>query len=233
MNTSGRLLLAAAAAASSAAVSSAFRLNHHHHHHHNTIRRVLVRDYCDRRHAASSSSFATISATARRLRLASSPSSSIDEVVETSSATSPGGGDEEYDYDLIVIGGGSGGVRASRIAAGYGARVALLESRLTHGIRPEYSAIGGTCVNVGEFLFFLCPHPCRRARSRPFWTSSFEVWKRRRGERERVFLPMNEKRRGLIVWSPSLLPLSDRFLHAIIAKRRNEKRCVKRKKNEQ
>ncbi|KAL3771134.1 hypothetical protein ACHAWO_013501 [Cyclotella atomus] len=56
---------------------------------------------------------------------------------------------EEYDYDLLVIGGGSGGVRASRIASGYGAKVALLESRLGHGIKPEYSAIGGTCVNVG------------------------------------------------------------------------------------
>jgi hypothetical protein len=57
---------------------------------------------------------------------------------------------KEYDYDFLVIGGGSGGVRASRIASGYGAKVALLESRLTHGIEPEYSAIGGTCVNVGE-----------------------------------------------------------------------------------
>eukprot|EP00956_Cyclotella_meneghiniana_P021280 scaffold38562_cov64-Cyclotella_meneghiniana.AAC.7 len=55
----------------------------------------------------------------------------------------------DYDYDLLVIGGGSGGVRASRIASGYGAKVALLESRLGHGVKPEYSAIGGTCVNVG------------------------------------------------------------------------------------
>ena len=62
------------------------------------------------------------------------------------------GGDGEYDYDLLVIGGGSGGVRASRISSGYGAKVALLESRLTHGISPEYSAIGGTCVNVGEYV---------------------------------------------------------------------------------
>ncbi len=44
-----------------------------------------------------------------------------------------------YDFDLFVIGGGSGGVRCARIAAGYGARVAVAES--THW--------GGTCVNVG------------------------------------------------------------------------------------
>lgn len=44
-----------------------------------------------------------------------------------------------YDFDLFVIGAGSGGVRASRFAAGYGARVAVAESRY----------LGGTCVNVG------------------------------------------------------------------------------------
>jgi len=43
------------------------------------------------------------------------------------------------DYDFIVIGGGSGGVRAARIAAQAGAKVALIEG----------SALGGTCVNVG------------------------------------------------------------------------------------
>jgi glutathione reductase (NADPH) len=42
-------------------------------------------------------------------------------------------------YDLIVIGGGSGGVRAARMAAGYGARVAIVE---------EYR-YGGTCVIRG------------------------------------------------------------------------------------
>lgn len=35
--------------------------------------------------------------------------------------------DLNYDYDYFVIGGGSGGVRSSRIAAQYGARVALAE----------------------------------------------------------------------------------------------------------
>ena len=44
-----------------------------------------------------------------------------------------------YDFDLIVIGAGSGGVRAGRVAAGHGARVAVIE-----GDRP-----GGTCVIRG------------------------------------------------------------------------------------
>lgn len=44
-----------------------------------------------------------------------------------------------YDYDLVVIGAGSGGVRAARMAATKGARVAIIESRY----------LGGTCVNVG------------------------------------------------------------------------------------
>ena len=45
----------------------------------------------------------------------------------------------EYDYDLFVIGAGSGGVRASRVAAGHGAKVAVAE---------EFR-IGGTCVIRG------------------------------------------------------------------------------------
>ena len=44
-----------------------------------------------------------------------------------------------YDYDLFTIGAGSGGVRASRMSAAYGARVAVAEERY----------LGGTCVNVG------------------------------------------------------------------------------------
>ena len=45
----------------------------------------------------------------------------------------------EFDYDLFVIGAGSGGVRAGRMAAGMGVRVAVAEDRY----------LGGTCVNVG------------------------------------------------------------------------------------
>lgn len=44
-----------------------------------------------------------------------------------------------YDYDLFVIGAGSGGVHASRMSATYGAKVAVAEERY----------LGGTCVNVG------------------------------------------------------------------------------------
>ena len=44
-----------------------------------------------------------------------------------------------YDFDLLVIGAGSGGVRAARMAAQMGVRVAVIEARY----------LGGTCVNVG------------------------------------------------------------------------------------
>lgn len=44
-----------------------------------------------------------------------------------------------HDFDLFVIGGGSGGVRASRVAASLGAKVAM----------AERDRLGGTCVNVG------------------------------------------------------------------------------------
>jgi len=45
----------------------------------------------------------------------------------------------KYDYDLIIIGAGSGGVRSARIAASYGQKVAIFES----------SEVGGTCVIRG------------------------------------------------------------------------------------
>lgn len=45
----------------------------------------------------------------------------------------------EFDYNLFVIGGGSGGVRAARMAAAQGVRVALAEEK----------QLGGTCVNLG------------------------------------------------------------------------------------
>lgn len=56
-----------------------------------------------------------------------------------------------FDFDLFVIGAGSGGVRAARMAAGFGARVAIAEERY----------LGGTCVNVGcipKKLFVYASH---------------------------------------------------------------------------
>jgi glutathione reductase (NADPH) len=64
----------------------------------------------------------------------------------------------KFDYDLFTIGGGSGGVRASRVSAGYGARVAIAES----------GRFGGTCVNVGcipKKLFSYAAH----------WREDFEI----------------------------------------------------------
>ncbi len=57
----------------------------------------------------------------------------------------------EYDFDLFVIGVGSGGVRAARMSANYGARVATAEEKY----------MGGTCVNVGcvpKKLFVYASH---------------------------------------------------------------------------
>ncbi|MCY3750557.1 MAG: glutathione-disulfide reductase [Gammaproteobacteria bacterium] len=57
----------------------------------------------------------------------------------------------EYDYDLFVIGAGSGGVRAARMSGGFGAKVAIAEDRY----------LGGTCVNVGcipKKLFVYAAH---------------------------------------------------------------------------
>jgi glutathione reductase (NADPH) len=56
-----------------------------------------------------------------------------------------------YDYDLFVIGAGSGGVRAARMSSTYGARVGIAEDRY----------LGGTCVNVGcvpKKLFVYASH---------------------------------------------------------------------------
>ena len=45
----------------------------------------------------------------------------------------------EFDYDLFVIGAGSGGVRAARVSAAFGAKVAIAEEH----------KVGGTCVIRG------------------------------------------------------------------------------------
>lgn len=56
--------------------------------------------------------------------------------------------DHSYDYDLLILGGGSGGLAASKEAARLGAKVAVLDY-----VKPSPAGskwgLGGTCVNVG------------------------------------------------------------------------------------
>jgi len=56
---------------------------------------------------------------------------------------------EEYDYDIFTIGAGSGGVRGSRIAASYGAKVAVCELPFDFISSETRGGVGGTCVLRG------------------------------------------------------------------------------------
>ena len=60
------------------------------------------------------------------------------------------GGDKshDYDYDIIVIGGGSGGLAASKEAAKHGLKVAVYDFVKPTPIGTTWG-LGGTCVNVG------------------------------------------------------------------------------------
>jgi len=60
------------------------------------------------------------------------------------------GGDQghDYDYDIIVIGGGSGGLAASKEAAKHGLKVAVYDFVKPTPIGTTWG-LGGTCVNVG------------------------------------------------------------------------------------
>lgn len=55
---------------------------------------------------------------------------------------------ESYEYDLVVIGGGSGGLACAKEAVSFGAKVAVLDF-----VKPSPQGskwgLGGTCVNVG------------------------------------------------------------------------------------
>ncbi len=101
-----------------------------------------------------------------------------------------------YDYDLFVIGAGSGGVRAARMAAQFGARVAVAEERY----------LGGTCVNVGcvpKKLFVYSAHYAEDfSDARAYgWDVKAEAidWPRLRDNKTREIQRLNEIYRSLLV----------------------------------
>ncbi len=65
------------------------------------------------------------------------------------SATASGSSSGEYDYDIFTIGAGSGGVRGSRVASGYGAKVAVAELPFEWISSDTAGGVGGTCVLRG------------------------------------------------------------------------------------
>lgn len=96
---------------------------------------------------------------------------------------------QPFDFDLFVIGAGSGGVRAARISAGYGARVAIAEERY----------LGGTCVNVGcvpKKLFVHAAHAHEEWRdARGFGWSSADArfdWTTLRANKDREIARLNQ-----------------------------------------
>ncbi|MFZ6799950.1 glutathione-disulfide reductase [Undibacterium sp. Di24W] len=92
-------------------------------------------------------------------------------------------------FDLLVIGGGSGGVRAARIAAQKGARVAIIEG----------GDLGGTCVNVGcipKKLYSYAAHYAEAFDEAPGfgWSISEKPkldWERLKANRSKEILRLN------------------------------------------
>jgi glutathione reductase (NADPH) len=101
----------------------------------------------------------------------------------------------DHELDLFVIGAGSGGVRAARMAAASGARVAVAEARF----------LGGTCVNVGcvpKKLFVYASSYARHMRDAPGfgWSigaTSFD-WSTLRDAKDREIVRLNGVYRGLL-----------------------------------
>lgn len=100
----------------------------------------------------------------------------------------------EYDLDLFVVGAGSGGVRAARVASELGARVAI----------AEMDRMGGTCVNVGcipKKLFVYGSHfayDLRDARGYGWSTEAAFDWAMLRANKDREIARLNRIYQGLL-----------------------------------
>ena len=100
----------------------------------------------------------------------------------------------EYDYDLFVVGAGSGGVRAALVASELGARVAI----------GEMDRMGGTCVNVGcipKKLFVYGSHfsyDLEDARGYGWTTESTFDWATLRANKDREIARLNGIYQGLL-----------------------------------
>jgi len=101
----------------------------------------------------------------------------------------------QHQFDLFTIGAGSGGVRASRMAAELGARVAIAESR----------RLGGTCVNVGcvpkKLLVYASQFSAEFEDARGFgWTIGDRTfdWGRLIANKDREIGRLNEVYRSLL-----------------------------------
>ena len=100
----------------------------------------------------------------------------------------------EYDYDLFVVGAGSGGVRAARVAGELGARVAV----------AEMDRLGGTCVNAGcipKKLFVYGSHfsyDLRDARGYGWSTEPSFDWETLRANKDREIARLNAIYDGLL-----------------------------------
>jgi glutathione reductase (NADPH) len=100
----------------------------------------------------------------------------------------------EYDYDLFVVGAGSGGVRAARVASELGAKVAV----------AELGRLGGTCVNVGcvpKKLFVYGSHfayDLRDARGYGWGGQPSFDWATLRGNKDQEIARLNGIYEGLL-----------------------------------
>ncbi len=98
-------------------------------------------------------------------------------------------------FDLVVIGAGSGGVRAARMSASMGARVAIVEGRF----------FGGTCVNVGcvpkKMFSYAAEFPEQVALARDYgfdWQTSPVNWPRLKANKDKEITRLNGIYRRLL-----------------------------------